>query len=74
MCAFVLSRADRHGWPRESHGRAMTISFVVSPTLHIALLHTDVSAAMRPQHAELKATDSQHPIVWLDTKASVNLR
>ena len=74
MCAFVLSRADRHGWPRKSHRRAMTIRFVVSPTLHIALLHTDVSAAMRPQHAELKATDSQHPIVWLDTKASVNLR
>ena len=40
----------------------MTISFVVSPTLHIALLHTDVSAAMGPQRAELKATKVEAPI------------
>ena len=40
----------------------MTISFVVSPTLHIALLHTDVSAAMGPQRAELKATKFEAPI------------
>ena len=62
VCAFVLSRADRHGWPRESHGRAMTISLVVSRTLHIALLHIDVSAAMGPQCAELKATKVEAPI------------
>ena len=40
----------------------MTISFVVSPTLHIALLHTDVSAAMGPQRAELKAAKVEAPI------------
>ena len=62
MRAFVLSRADRHGWPRKSHRRAMTIRFVVSPTLHIALLHTDVSAAMGPQRAELKAAKVEAPI------------
>ena len=40
----------------------MTISFVVGPTLHIALLHTDVSAAMGPQRAELKAAKVEAPI------------
>ena len=40
----------------------MTISFVVSPTLHIALLRTDVGAAMGPQRAELKATKVEAPI------------
>ena len=40
----------------------MTISFVVSPTMHIALLHTDVSAAMGPQRAELKAAKVEAPI------------